>query len=203
MPVTTARQRVLAYFKKQHSASAVQIGRALNMSAANVRHHLSVLLSDGRIVMASEARKEGRGRPIKFYRLSENLLGNNLALLSDKLLDEWLGKLSPAKRDDALQDLAKALISQIGQTGSKVPVAKRLAFVVSKLNELHYHSHWEAGMEGPRVLFAHCPYAAVVEKHPELCKMDASLLASLLEGDIQQIAKLERGGAPACVFIVK
>ncbi len=204
MPVTTARQKVLAYLKKQRSASAVQIGRALNMSAANVRHHLSVLLSDGRIVMAEEIKKEGRGRPVKFYRLSESLLGDNLALLSDAMLNEWLSNLAPAKREVALRALAKALVSKIGQISSQVPIAKRLAWVIAKLNEFHYQSHWEAGVEGPRVLFAHCPYAAIIEKHPELCRMDAAMLVSSLGGeDVQQIAKLERGGAPACVFVVK
>jgi len=203
MSVTTARQKVFAYLKKQHSASAVQIGHALNMSVANIRHHLSILLSDGRIVMSEEIKKEGRGRPVKFYRLSESLLGDNLALLNDALLTEWLRNLSPAKREGSLHTLAKALVSRMGQSSSQVPIAKRLAGVIAKLNEFHYQSHWEAGVEGPRVLFAHCPYAAVIEKHPELCKMDAAILESLLGGDVRQIAKLERGGAPACVFVVK
>lgn len=203
MPVTTARQRVLAHLRKQRSASAGQIGRALNMSAANVRHHLSILLSDGRIAMMEERKKEGRGRPVKFYRLSESLLGDNLALLSDTLLDEWLTHLAPAKRGGALRSLARALVSRMGQTSSQVQVAKRLASLVAKLNELHYQSRWEAGPEGPRVLFAHCPYAVIIEKHPELCKMDAAMLEALLGGDVRQTAKLEREGAPACVFVAK
>ncbi len=45
----TARQKVLAHLKKTRAASAREIARALNMSAPNVRHHLSVLCSDGRV----------------------------------------------------------------------------------------------------------------------------------------------------------
>src|SRR5574340_498646 len=138
MPVTTARQQVLAYLKRQRTAAAAQVAHALNMSAADVRHHLSVLLSDGRIVVVNETKKAGRGRPMKLYRVSESLLGNNLALLSEALLDEWLGRLSPPARDEALHALARDLIRQTGQGSAGVPVTKRLASLVGKLNELHY-----------------------------------------------------------------
>ena len=49
----TARQKVLAHLKKTRSASAREIARALKMSAPNVRHHLSVLCSDGRVEFVS------------------------------------------------------------------------------------------------------------------------------------------------------
>jgi predicted ArsR family transcriptional regulator len=44
---------------------------------------------------------------------------------------------------------------------------------------MNYHARWEAGAEGPRILFGHCPYAAIVGKHPELCEMDVSLVSQL------------------------
>ena len=198
--VTTARQKVLAYLKKNRAVSAAQIGRALKMSAANVRHHLSVLCSDGRVVLVAETRKGGRGRPVKVYGLSESLLGNNLALLSDLMLTEWLGKLSPAKRADAMAVIAKELGSQLGQINSNVPMAKRLALVIEKLNALYYQARWEAGAEGPRVLFAHCPYAGIIDKHPELCMMDSALLEELTAQSVEQTAKMEKGGNSLCVF---
>ena len=198
--MTTARQKVLAYLKKTRTVSAAQIGRVLRMSAANVRHHLSVLCSDGRAVLVAETRKGGRGRPVKVYGLSESLLGNNLALLSDLILTEWLSKLSPVKRADAMAVIAKELGNQLGQINSNVPMAKRLVLVIEKLNTLHYQARWEAGAEGPRVIFAHCPYAGVIDKHPELCILDSALLEELTEQSLEQIAKMEKGGNSFCVF---
>ena len=198
--VTTARQKVLAYVKKNRAVSAAQTGRALKMSAANVRHHLSLLCSDGRVVLVAETRKGGRGRPVKVYGLSESLLGNNVALLSDLMLTEWLGDLSPAKRTEAMAVIAKELGSQMGQINSNVPIAKRLVLVIEKLNALHYQARWEAGAEGPRVLFAHCPYAGVIDKHPELCMMDLALLEELTAQSVEQTAKMEKGGILSCVF---
>jgi predicted ArsR family transcriptional regulator len=198
--VTTARQKVLAYLKKNRAVSAAQTGRALKMSVANVRHHLSVLCSDGRVVLVAETRKGGRGRPVKVYGLSESLIGNNLALLSDLMLTEWLSKLSPEKRADAMAVISKELGMRLGQINSNIPMAKRLVLVIEKLNALYYQAHWEAGAEGPRVLFEHCPYTGVIDKHPELCMMDSALLEELTGQSVEQTAKMEKGGNSLCVF---
>jgi len=207
MPVTTARQRVLAYLRKQRAASAGEVSRALDMTPANVRHHLSILLSDGRIAIAGERRGGGRGRPAKIYGLSENLLGNNLAPLSDGLLDELLGRLSSVRREDVLRALARRLgaVSQRGKASdaSQTPnMAKRLALAVERLNELHYQARWEAGAEGPRMILANCPYAAIIARHPELCRLDSFLLEDQLGLPSTQTAKLEptERGLRVCIF---
>ena len=69
MSMTTARQKVLAHLYKTGSASVREITRTLKMSAANVRHHLRVLVSDGRLEMLSVRERDGRGRPEKVYSL--------------------------------------------------------------------------------------------------------------------------------------
>lgn len=200
MTVTTARQRVLAYLKKQRTGSAAQIGRALNMSAATVRHHLSVLRSDGRVTELEALHKEGRGRPVKVYGLSENLWGNNLALLADLLLKERLSKLPPAKRAEVIHRLAVGLTDQMGRIEADAPLAQRLAQLIERLNASKYEARWEAGSEGPRILFAHCPYAAIIAKHPELCAMDAGMLEAALEGSVRQTAKIGVDGSRVCAF---
>ena len=205
MSVTTARQRVLAYLMKQRSASAAQIGRGLTMSAASVRHHLSIMLADGRIALIGDSRGPGRGRPVKLYGLSEKTLGDNFALLSDAVLAEMLKKLSPAKRDKVINEIAGNLALQLGKqnnSNANVPTAKRLSNIVEKLNELHYQARWEAGAQGPKILFAHCPYAAIIEKHPELCQMDAALIGATMKISARQISKIEPGTTQACIFVL-
>ncbi len=201
MPVTTARQKVLVYLKKNRAVSAAQIGRALKMSAANVRHHLSVLCSDGRASVVGETKKDGRGRPIKLYGLSESLLGNNLAFLADELLDEFLKRLSPIEQTNALLTLA-CRMAMINKTTETLEISKRLAQTIENLNQLNYQARWEAGAEGPRILFGHCPYAAIIEKQPELCQMDAELLNTYMDEPARQIAKIKRDGSPVCVFVL-
>ncbi len=198
----TSRQRVLGYLKNQRSASAAQIGRGLNMSAANVRHHLSVMLEDGRIALIGEKGRGGRGRPVKLYGLSEKSLGDNFALLSDAILGELLNGLSPVKRDGMLDTIAKTLAVQFEANNLNIPMPKRLQSIVDKLNELHYQARWEAGPQGPRILFAHCPYTAIIEKHPELCGVDENLVGNLMNAKACQLAKIGQQpiGSPYCVF---
>ena len=189
----TARQKVLAFLTKTRIASAREVSRALRMSTANVRHHLRVLVSDGRLDVSTLGTREGRGRPEKVYSLPRSVWGDNLSALVDGLLAEAGSKV----RMDAL---AKRLVGESNFVGE--PVVKRLNMVVEKLNQMNYHARWEAGPEGPRVIFGHCPYAAVIEKHPELCTMDTVLLEKLMGQSAEQLTKIGRAGSLSCVFVL-
>ena len=191
--MTTARQKVLAYLMKTRTTSAREIARALKMSAPTVRHHLRVLVSDGRLELTSVRGREGRGRPEKVYSIPRAALGDNLSVLSEALLTE-------AGSSVRVEALAKRLV---GESSIKSqPVAKRLNLLVEKINQMNYHARWEAGPQGPRILFGHCPYAAIIAKHPELCQMDAALLKELFGDDMEQIAKIENFQG-MCIFVTR
>jgi len=193
MIVTTARQRVLSYLIKTRAASAREISRALRMSPATVRHHLRVLASDGRLEMISLRGREGRGRPEKMYSIPRTALGDNLSVLSEALLAE-------AGSSVRMEMLAKRLAG--GSNLKTQPITKRLIGMVEKLNQMKYHARWEAGAGGPRIIFGHCPYAAIIAKRPELCQMDAALLKELFGEELKQIAKIENFQG-MCVFVTK
>jgi predicted ArsR family transcriptional regulator len=190
--MTTARQKVLTYLNKSRTASAREIARSLRMSAATVRHHLRVLAADGRLELSSVRGRDGRGRPEKIYSLPRAALGTNLAALSEALLAE----AGPGIR---MESLAKQLAKVDNFAGQ--PLARRLNLTIERTNGMNYHARWEAGSEGPRVVFSHCPYAAIIEKHPELCKMDEALLKDLVGQPARQILKIGKEGSSVCVFI--
>jgi len=191
--MTTVRQKVLAYLNKNRTASAREIARALQISAATVRHHLRVLAADGRLEMASVRGRDGRGRPEKVFSLPRSALGDNLAALSDILLTD----AKPGLKVDAL---AKRLASQSDLPIQ--PLVKRLNLTIEKLNQMNYHARWEAGSEGPRIIFSHCPYAAIIAKHPELCQMDEALIKERIGQTAAQIFKIGKEGSSVCVFVV-
>ena len=191
--MTTSRQKVLNYLVKLRTASAREISRALKMSAPTVRHHLRVLVSEGRLEMTSVRGRDGRGRPENAYSLPRAALGDNLSSLVDALLTEAGSGFEP-------EALAKRLARE--SNFENQPVVKRLNLVVEKLNQMNYHARWEAGAGGPRILFGHCPYAAIITRHPELCAMDAALLKELFGDELEQIAKIENYQG-TCVFITR
>jgi predicted ArsR family transcriptional regulator len=193
MPITT-RQKILDYLKRNRSVSSRELARALHMTPANARHHLGILATDGRVEVASQ-RRGGKGRPEKVYRLAGTLAGDNLSVLADALLTE-------AGATVEMEALGERIAGDNPESAQ--PLMRRLVSVVERLNGMHYQSRWEAGAEGPRIVLGHCPYSAVISKHPELCQMDAGLLTKLLGGDVRQTAKLEigAGGLPYCVFVL-
>ncbi len=190
--MVTARKKVLTYLTKNRTASAREISRSLKMSAATVRHHLRVLTADGRLETESVRGREGRGRPEKIYAIPRAALGDNLSALAEALLTE-------AGSSIRVEALAKRLTGESNFVSQ--PIAKRLHLVVEKLNEMNYHARWEAGAEGPRIIFGHCPYAAIIMKHPELCKMDVSLLSRLMSRAVLQELKSETQKSGVCPFV--
>jgi len=192
MTVTTARQKVLTQLTKLGPASPRDLARALRMTEATVRHHLRVLAADGRVTFIRQ-QADGRGRPAKVYTLSPALAGDNLAGLAEALLNVERSTLN-------VQRLAELILD--ANQSPTLPITRRLALLVEKLNAKHYQARWEAGADGPRVIFGRCPYAAVIEGHPELCQMDASALSNFLRMDARQSAKIEKG-VGVCVFGVR
>ncbi|HJS18766.1 MAG TPA: winged helix-turn-helix transcriptional regulator [Anaerolineales bacterium] len=189
--MATARQRVLAYLTKTRTASTREISRGLKMSAATVRHHLRILAADGRLEMSFVRGREGRGRPEKVYSLPRAAMGDNLSALGEAVLAE-------AGTSVQMEALAKRLTA--GTSFGNQPIAKRLNLSVESLNKMNYHARWEAGSQGPRLIFGHCPYAALIEKHPELCKMDEALLEELMGDAAVQLFRIGRDGSSTCVF---
>ena len=189
--MATARQKVLSYLIKTRTASAREISRGLKMSAATVRHHLRILTADGRLEMSFMRGREGRGRPEKVYSLPRAALGDNISTLSEAVLAE-------AGTSVQMEALAKRLAGD--SSFGNQPIARRLYLSVETLNKMSYHARWEAGPQGPRLIFGHCPYAALIEKHPELCKMDEALLEELMGDVAVQLFRIGRDGSSTCVF---
>jgi predicted ArsR family transcriptional regulator len=191
--MNTVRQKVLAYIGKTRTASSREISRALKLSAATVRYHLRVLAADGRLEIAAVRGRDARGRPEKIYSLPRSALGDNMGALSDALLAEMGSRVT-------VESLAERLA---GETSSvNQPLAKKLNLTVEKLNQMKYHARWEAGPEGPRILFGHCPYALILEKHPELCRMDQVMLQKLTGQPARQIFRTGKDGSTVCVFVM-
>jgi len=200
MPLTT-RLRILDYLRRHHTATAGDLARFLAMTGANVRYHLA-MLEDNQLVEVVGRRHDGNGRPSQVYGLSRHVLGDGLDDLAIAIFEEWLQRLKATEQDAALARLAGRLAgSHPALEQVQKPLPRRLAEAIARLNELHYQARWEAAAAGPKVILGHCPYAAIVSRVPELCRMDVFLLESLLQIPMRQIAHIEpENGEWQCVF---
>jgi predicted ArsR family transcriptional regulator len=194
------RQNIISMLQTKHSLSAQEISRALHLTPANIRHHLSILEEEGVIEVASQRKTPGRGRPIQVYTLTQQILAHNLDALAGVLLEELV-------QNDAnlsLSDVYARVASRLAQP--EIPLnpsfTKRLYLTVQRLNEMHYQARWEAHADAPRIFLEHCPYAAILPDHPELCQIDAYLLNKLLDHPVRLTSKLDRDshGMLFCLF---
>lgn len=202
----TSRQRLLEFVYARKIVSAGELSRALQMTEANARHHLAILQEQGLVEVVGERPPQGKGRPAQLFGPSKQALGNNLARLAKALLAEmadegWAVRVARRMAADEETPLPLPASSARAQEGGG-HLTQRLVHTVQRLNELHYQARWEAHAGGPRLILRNCPYAAIIEKHPELCQVDAALLEQLAGAPVEQIAKLapERGGGVVCVF---
>jgi predicted ArsR family transcriptional regulator len=198
----TTRQRLLEYVQVKGVATAPEIARALHLTAANIRHHLSILLEEGALEVAGERAASSRGRPTRLFALSRQMAAHHLDGLAAALLQELAGALPPAAQEQFLRKIAARLAA--GKEPAARSFTQRLTQAVQRLKAMNYAARWEARPAAPRLILGHCPYAAILPEHPELCRMDAALLEELLGVPVVQSARLEpnQQGLPQCVFQV-
>ena len=201
MTKSPARQRILAYLAQHNGASALEISRALDVTAANIRHHLSILVADGRAQMLGSRPEQARGRPVQVYGLGESAQGDNLAALAGGLLAEIFKNASTDERENLLQALASRLAPHPAGDAN-LHITRRLAQIIARLNRSGYAARWEAHAIAPRIIFDHCPYAVLIQEHPEICQIDRNILRLGLGGHVEQTARLEKNarGTTFCQF---
>lgn len=197
----TSRQRILEIIRRHQKITTSGINIYLQMTPANIRHHLSSLVSDG-LVEINETRKKERGRPEKVYSPSKSLSDDGLEQLVVALLYDIRQNSEGKKIPLSLKKVAEDWAEQQGSMQFRL-LPKRLSHCIELLNELKYSAQWEAGREGPIVRLNNCPYARIIRIFPELCEMDKVLLDNLVGFSFTQKSKLEKDekGLKHCIFM--
>ena len=201
--MTTKRQAIIEYLYRKPYSTASEISHALHTTLQNIRHHLSILIEQGVVEVASQEAARKRGRPALYYSLASHIHEHNLDGLVHSLLGEYIQQSPDELTQGRLERIAKRL-AQPDESGN-FTLMHRLYRAVQRLNEMHYQARWEARTRAPHFILGHCPYLSILPEHPELCLIDRYLLESLLEVPTEQIDKLARDsrGATYCMFLVK
>ena len=194
------RQRIMNYLETNHKATSVELSHVFDMTTANIRHHLAVLMEQGKVEVVGQTRSGNRGRPTLLYMPTKQAQTLSLDFLAEVLLEEIQSTRTTRQRENKLKRLAERLAAGVNIESNSIPI--RLVAAMQRLNELQYQSHWEAHSEAPLVIFGRCPYASLLDNHPELCKIDTYLLEKLLGKPIEQIARYDRNpyGSQQCKF---
>ena len=192
----------MEYLEINRIGTSIGLSRAFRMTSANLRHHLRVLVMEGKVELVGQQPPAGRGRPTLIYMIAQHSGEHSLGELASIPFEQALGKRASKQRTRRLKQMAARLQGNAGKLGGTI--TQRLVATVERLNTLRYRAHWEAHTAGPRVIFGQCPYASIIDQHPQLCHMDAYLLEGMLDEAVIQTAKIDRkpNGISACVFAI-
>lgn len=194
----TTEELILDVLKKHRLVSTTELSRILFMTKPNIHYHLKKMLKKRMIEAVKEdfLFSQRPGRPELFYRLSPIAAGNNITQLCDLLLEQQKNKKK------IYQYLAHRLLPR-PQESTPMPILLRS--LVAEMNSRAYACRWEAHKTGPIITFSNCPYAAIIDQHPDLCQMDVCLLESYLSFPVEQITRIDKKTqiSNECRFSVK
>ncbi len=192
------RQRLLELLENRPGVTAAELSRAMQVTQADIRHHLSKLEKEGLIITTGKQNSGRRGRPARRFSLSASAQKDNFDLLSSALLNTALENLSPGEAGAYMELVAHRIAAEQTTHG---PLSQRLVQTVNQLSELGYQPRWEAHVDAPRIIFQRCPFAVLRPYHPELCQLDTSLLKILLGEPITQIESNAHLADGYCLFL--
>jgi predicted ArsR family transcriptional regulator len=175
--MTSTRQRVLETIGGQRAATAREISRLLQITPADARHHLAILLQEGAIVPAESPPLPGRGRPARRYRLASDVQTDPYELLAPALLAEALERIPIPEQDSFLRSVMARLENDHKPSGS---LTARLVGAIQHLDELGYAARWEAHAAGPHLILERRPFEALMARVSGAGELDVYLLEALL-----------------------
>jgi predicted ArsR family transcriptional regulator len=184
---------------RRSSRTVDELAQALNLTHTAVRAHLASLERDGLVKQRSERR--GSGKPSSVYDLaeaSEYLFPKSYGLYLDQLLD-ILGERKPADEvGTLLREVGRRIAAQRTIPPGDLPV--RLDEAAQVLNELGGLMERETEGETLCIRGYRCPFAAVMQEHPEVCDLAETLVTELVGVPIQE--QCGRSGPEPCRFVV-
>jgi predicted ArsR family transcriptional regulator len=200
--MSNSRQKILNYVLEHQSTTVEELSKVFKVTPANIRHHLSILTQQGSIKVIGQKSDAIRGRPAQIYSSRQQSDQNNLAKLADAVLSIILQNCDGNDRELMISQIAHFM--GVEEKTEFTNPTVRLYSAIRTLNRMSYQAHWEAHISNPRIILDHCPYRNIIVRHPELCQMDGSLLASLLGNTVKQVDKLSINakGMPHCVFLL-
>ena len=188
--------------------TATQLARQLGITPVAVRRHIEILESEG-LVKASPQRPRpsaGRGRPATSFQITDagrDHFHQAYGELAAQAIEQLLAVTGP----EGLDALAKAHFAPIKDgfsdalaTNPAEPLADAL---VAALDARGYAAEVSQLAGGAQLCQHHCPVADIARQYPQLCEIETTLIAGLLQSHVQRLATIAHGDGVCTTNIPK
>ena len=200
MPRTTTRNQLYQYLLENPNATTEELSKRFTLSGSTIRHHLQVLMEEGRVDVLENAKFGDRGRPFQRYRVTHKGEADLLALILSKMIDQ---RSSPQV---LAESVAEGLLAKLkNPSNSGVNLTPKLIALVDSLTRMGYHARWEVRSPNPVVIFENCPFARIGNQQKLICAADVIMLSKALGRGIEQTRQfeLDENGRHICRFSIQ
>jgi predicted ArsR family transcriptional regulator len=198
----STRWLVLKALRTLGKATITELSDAVGVAGVTIRHHLTNLQAEGLIDV--EAERRSVGRPVHIYRLSqeaERFFPNAYHVLVDGLLDQVKDQLPADAVDQLIDGLADSLTGNLRASLAGQPEDVQREILLDWLDEQGMTARWEDGDDGLQLVRYHCPYYDIGARHPEICRIELSVVGSVLGTGAVRSTCMQHGDA-ACTLVV-
>jgi predicted ArsR family transcriptional regulator len=197
------RQAVLETIKNQGQATVISLAEALGLSPISIRHHLTSLQAEG--LVSVELSRQAVGRPRHVYLLTQAArrhFPNTYHVLAESLLDELKATLAPELVASFIERMAAHMAARYGSIHLLGTLEDRLRQLVDALGEEGFRAAVRHVGETTVLTEVDCPYVYVGQRHPEVCRIDHTLIELILGMDVQRTSCVLTGDR-SCTFSIE
>jgi predicted ArsR family transcriptional regulator len=201
-----SQDRILFHLKTRGAQTAADVGARLGMTSVGARQHLLQL--ETAALVQSEDRRQGRGRPRKFWRLTQRGHGRFPDRHSDLTLD-LLKSTREIFGDRGLEKLIdhreRASIADYGKlVGQGRSLRRKLATLAEIRNREGYMASVAEDTRGSFLFVEnHCPICAAAATCQGLCRSELTIFRAVLGAGVT-VERVDHilAGARRCAYRV-
>ncbi|MFV0507793.1 metalloregulator ArsR/SmtB family transcription factor [Shewanella algae] len=198
--------KIVDILKLNGAQTAQSLAAELGLTSMGVRQHLQALEAEG--LVRTEDRAEGRGRPARYWTLTEqsrSLFADRHDELSLQLItsvrqvfgDEGLDKLISHREQQSLE-------SYSSQMAAAASLADKLECLAEIRSREGYMAQIEADCTGFWLLENHCPICAAATSCQNFCRSELALFRQLLGPEVE-VSRCEHilDGSRRCAYRIE
>ena len=200
--MATTRQKVLETLLTHDVRTINDIADDVGINPISVRHHIARLEADG--LVDSREERHGVGRPRRLYYLTENgreKFPTRYLRLTLRLLDQLKDTVPQSFIDMLFTQMAEELLVEYQDRLEDLSMEDRLELVTELLTDEGFIVEWEKRGDEYIIRESNCPYYYIGQDHPEICKVDQTLISTVLSVPVNKINCMLDGDAH-CTYTV-
>jgi len=179
--MNSTREKIIKTILSHPGSTINDLAQKVGINGISVRHHLTSLQAEG--LVTAEEERHGVGRPRLVYSLTENGMEkfpSNYLKLTNQLLEQLKQMLPSRQLNNLFQRIAIKFSEEHNSTFASLPLNEQLDRLKLILSQEGFIIDWEKTDGQYIIRNINCPYYHIGISHPEICKIDQTIISTLL-----------------------